>query len=80
MADRKARSFLFTTPPETGLGDIKTAIEEITGENAVTVFQQIGPSHYLVELSDADQAREIIEHGFDYDEHHIDCHPPYSVC
>ena len=79
MADRKARSLLFTIPPETGLGDIKTAIEEITRENAVTVFQQIGTSHYLVELSDADQAREIIEHGFDYDEHHIDCHPPYGL-
>ena len=78
MADRKARSFLFKIPPETGLREIKTAIEEITGENAVTVFQQIGTYQYLVELSDADQAKEIIEHGFDYDDNHIDCHPPYG--
>ena len=78
MADRKARSFLLKIPAETGLREIKTAIEEITGENAITVFQQIGISEYLVELSDADQAREIIEHGFDFDDHHIDCNPPHG--
>ena len=78
MADRKARSFLFKIPAETGLREIKTAIEEITGENAITVFQQIGISEYLVELSDADQVREIIEHGFDFDDHHIDCNPPHG--
>ena len=61
MADRKARSFLCKIPGETGLREVKTAIEEITGENTITVFQQTGISEYLVELSDADQAREIIE-------------------
>ena len=78
MADRKARSFLFKIPAERGLREIKTAIEEITGENAVTVFQQIGISEYLVELSNADQVREIIEHGFDFDDHHIDCNLPHG--
>ena len=73
MADRKARTFLCKIPGETGLREVKTAIEEVTGENTITVFQQTGISEYLVELSDADQAREIIEHGFDIDDHHIDC-------
>ena len=48
MAEQKARSFLFKIPAETGLREIKTAIEEITGENAITVFQQSGISEYLV--------------------------------
>ena len=71
MADPNTRSFLFRFPAETGLREIKTAVEEITGENAVTVFQQIG-------VSDADQVREIIEHGFDFDKHHIDWNPPHG--
>ena len=78
MAEQKARSFLFKIPAETGLREIKTAIEEITGENAITVFRQSGISEYLVELSDADQVREIIEHGFDFDDHHIDCNLPHG--
>ena len=78
MADRKARSFLCKIPGETGLREVKTAIEEITGENTITVFQQTAISEYLVELSDADQARAIIEHGFDLDDHHIDCNPPHG--
>lgn len=76
MADRKARSFIFKIPPGTNLGTVRNNIQEITGEGSIKVFQEINALEYLVELTTDNQIQEIIEHGFDSGENHINCHPP----
>ena len=76
MADRKARSFIFETPPRTNVGAIRNGIQEITGEDSIKVFQEINAFEYLVELTTDHQIQEIIEHGFDSRENQINRHPP----
>ena len=76
MADRKAKSFIFKTPPGTNLGEARNGIQEITRNDSIKVFQEINAFEYLVELTTDNQIQEIIEHGFDSGEHHINCHPP----
>lgn len=78
MADRKSRCFTFKVPPGTRLGDLKQAIEHENAENIITVFQEIGTDEYLVELTNQNQAQEIIENGFDTGSNHIRCHPPHG--
>ena len=78
MADRKSRSFSFKVPPGTSLAQIRASIENEITEGAINVFQQIGASEYLVELTDAAQVRELIENGFDAGTNHIRCHPPHG--
>ena len=76
MADRKAKSFIFKTPPGTNLGEVCNGIQEITGNDSIKVFQEINAFEYLVELTTDNQSQEIIELGFDSGEHHINCQPP----
>ena len=76
MADRKARSFIFKIPPGTNLREVRNGIQDITGENSIKVFQDINAFEYLVELTNDHQIQEIIEHGFDAGDNHINCHPP----
>ena len=76
MADRKARSFIFKTPTGTNLRELRNGIQEITGEDSIKVFQEINAFEYLVELTTDHQIQEIIEHGFDSGDNHINCHPP----
>ena len=76
MADRKARSFIFKIPPGTNLQEVRNAIQEITGDDSIKVFQEINTYEYLVELTNDHQIQEIIEHGFDSGANHINCHPP----
>lgn len=78
MADRKARSLTFKVPAGTNLGEIKTAIENENTNNVITVFQDIGANEYLVELTEASHAQEMIENGFDAGSNHIRCHPPHG--
>ena len=78
MADRKAKSLTFYVPPGTNLGNVKTAIEQENADNKITVFQEIGTNEYLVEMTDASNAQELIENGFDTGPHHISCHPPHG--
>ena len=78
MADRKAKSLTFHVPPGTNLGNIKTAIEQENDDNKITVFQEIGTNEYLIEMTDASHAQELIENGFDTGPHHISCHPPHG--
>ena len=78
MADRKSRSFSFKVPPGKSLAQIRASIENEITEGAINVFQQIGASEYLVELTDAAQVRELIENGFDAGTNHIRCHPPHG--
>ena len=78
MADRKARSFTFKTPPGVNLGVIRAAIEGESNPTAIKVFQQISASEYLVELSNQDLTEELIENGFTAGDHHINCHPPHG--
>ena len=59
MVDRKARSFIFKTPPLTNLGAIRNGIQEITGEDSIKVFQEINAFEYLVELTTDHQIQEI---------------------
>ena len=40
------------------------------------VFQEINAFEYLVELTTDHQIQEIIEHGFNSGDNHINCHPP----
>ena len=76
MANRKARSFIFNLPPGMRLGQVKNAIQEITADDTITVFEEISTYEYLVELTNDNQIQEIIEHGFDSGKNHINCHPP----
>ena len=76
MADRKAKSFIFKTPPGTNLGEVRNGILQITGDDNIRVFQEINAFEYLVELTTDHQIQEIIEHGFDSGDNHIKCHPP----
>ena len=62
MADRKARSFIFKTPPRTNLGEVRNGIQEITGDDSIKVCQEINPFEYLVELTTDHQIQEIQEH------------------
>ena len=78
MADCKSRSFSVKVPPGTSLAQIRASIENEITEGAINVFQQIGASEYLVELTDAAQVRELIENGFDAGTNHIRCHPPHG--
>ena len=78
MADRQVRSFTFKIPPGRRLNEIKTAIELETEEGAIKVFQEIGAYEYLIELNEATQVQEIIEHSFDAGTNHIRCHPPHG--
>ena len=78
MADRKAKSLTFYVPPGTNLGNVKTAIEQENADNKITGFQEIGTNEYLVEMTDASNAQELIENGFDTGPHHISCHPPHG--
>ena len=78
MGDRQAKSLTFHVPPGTNLGNVKTAIENENADNKITVFQEIGTNEYLVEITDASNAQELIENGFDTCPHHIRCHPPYG--
>ena len=74
MADCKARSFTFKTPPGTNLGTLKEAIES-ENDNEIKVFQEIGANEYLIELTSANQTQYLIENGFDAGQAHIRCHP-----
>ena len=47
MADRKAQSVVFKTLPGADQCEIKRIIETETTENAIQVFQEIGPSEIL---------------------------------
>ena len=78
MVDRKSRSFSFKVLPGTSLAQIRALIENEITEGAINVFQQIGASEYLVELTDAAQVRKLIENGFDAGTNHIRCHPPHG--
>lgn len=78
MADRKARSLTFKVPPGTNLGTLKQAIENENANNQIKVFQDIGANEYLIELTSADQAQDLIENGFDTESLHIRCHPPHG--
>ena len=78
MADRKAKSLTFHVPPGTNLADVKTAIEQENADNKITVCQEIGTNEYLVEMTDASNAQELIENGFDTGPHHISCHPRHG--
>ena len=78
MADRKAKSLTFHVPPGTNLGNVKTAIEQENADNKITVFQEIGTNEYLIQMTDASNAQELIENGFDAGPHHISCHPPHG--
>ena len=78
MADRKAKSLTFHVPPGTNVGNVKTAIENENADNKITVFQEIGTNEYLVEMTIASNAQELIENGFDTGPHHIRCHPPHG--
>ena len=76
MADRKAKSFLFKTPPGTNLGEVRNGILQITGDDSIKVFQEINAFEYLVELTTDHQIQEIIEHGFGSGDNHINYHTP----
>ena len=78
MADRKARSFQFKVPLGTRLRDIKNEIEQQIDDNYVTVFQEVGAHEYLIELARATHVDELIEHGFDVEDFHFNCHPPHG--
>ena len=67
---------LLKVSPGTSLVQIKASIESEITEGAIKVFQQIGASEYLIELTNATQVRELIENGFDAGSNHIRCHPP----
>lgn len=75
MADRKVRSVTFRLPHRIGLGVLKAAIEKEISQNIV-VFQDLGEGECLLELELKEDAEELIEHGFDVEESHINCHPP----
>ena len=79
MADRKARSVIFKTSPGADLGEIKRIIEAETTENIIQVFQEIGPSEYLVQLSDQQYVEYLLENGFDTATQHHQCHPPHGL-
>ena len=76
MADRKAKSFIFKTPPGTNLGEVRNGILQITGDDSIKVFQEINAFEYLVELTTDHQIQEIIEHGFGSGDNHINYHTP----
>ena len=50
-------------------------MQGITGDDCIKVFQEINAFEYLVELTTDHQIQEIIEHGFDSGDNHINCHP-----
>ena len=79
LADRKARSVVFKTLPGADLGEIKRIIEAETTENAIQVFQEIGPSEYLLQLSDNQHVEYLLENGFDTATQHHQCHPPHGL-
>ena len=78
MADRKAKSLTFHVPPGTNPGNVKTDTENENAYNKITVFQEIGTNESLVEMTNANNAQELIENGFDTGPHHIRCHPPHG--
>ena len=78
MVDRKAKTLTFHVPPGTNLGNVKTALEQENADNKITVFQEIGTNEYLIEMTDASNAQELIQNGFDTGPHHISCHPPHG--
>ena len=51
-------------------------MQGITGDDCIKVFQEINAFEYLVELTTDHQIQEIIEHGFNSGDNHINCHPP----
>lgn len=55
---------------------MRNSFQKITGDDSIKVFQEINAYEYLVELTKDHQIQEIIEHSFDSDENHINCHPP----
>ena len=80
MVDRKARSLTFRVTPGTNLGTLKDAIGNENANNEIKVFQEIGANEYLIEMTSAIQAQEMIENGFDAESTHIRCHrhPPHG--
>ena len=79
MANRKARSVIFKTSPGADLGEIKRIIEAETAKNIIQVFQEIGPSEYLVQLSDHQYGEYLLENGFNTATQHHQCHPPHGL-
>ena len=79
MADRKAQSVVFKTLPGVDQCEIKRIIQAETTESAIQVFQEIGPSEYLVQLSDNQHVEYLLENGFDTATQHHQCHPPYGL-
>ena len=79
MADRKARSVVFKTLTGDDQCKIKRIIEAKTTENANQVFQEIGPTEYLVQLSDNQHVEYLLENGFDTATQHHQCHPPHEL-
>ena len=79
MADRKARSVIFKTSPGADLGEIERIMEAETTENIIQVFQEIGPSEYLVQLSDHQYVEYLLENSFDTATQHHQCHPPHGL-
>lgn len=62
----------------TNLGTLKQAIENENANNQIKVFQDIGANEYLIELTSAVQAQDLIENGFDTESIYIRCHPPHG--
>ena len=81
MADRKGRSVTFKVPNESNttinLRSLRSAIEtEI--ESEIIVFQDLGASQFLLELTTVNDAEKLIEKGFDHGDLHVTCHPPHG--
>ena len=47
-------------------------------DNTITLFQEIGFSEDLLEMTNAVNELELIASGFDTGPHHIRCHPPHG--
>ena len=77
MADRKSRSVRFKAIFNISMGEMKTAIEQITSQE-ITVFENLGNEEFLVELTSRNATELLIEQGFDVNEFHFCCHPPHG--
>ena len=77
MTDRKARSVLFRTPEQIGLGDLRAAVQKEIQDSTV-VFQDLGDDVYVLELESRGDAEVLVNNGFDVNKFHVDCSPPHG--
>lgn len=78
MADRKSQSITFKLPCTAFLRELKNALTKENSSAELTVIQDLGGSEFLVEFAKKKHAEEFTDSSIDFNEIHIQCHPPHG--